>query len=156
VPFRYDVHALFFSDDAIALEAELHKAFADRRVNFVNERREFFFATPTEVRDIMLVKTGGMLEFTELPSAPEYFQSRSRWPAEARGGRHLSAQGRLTSPSQDRGDPKPPEANEATYEQLPVDGAGSAARTCPNAACANFGLPVGERQCPLCFHYAQA
>ena len=46
VPFRYDTHALFFSDDALTLEAELHQAFADRRVNFVNERREFFFATP--------------------------------------------------------------------------------------------------------------
>ena len=44
VPFLYDTHALFFSDDAITLETELHKAFADRRVNLVNHRREFFFA----------------------------------------------------------------------------------------------------------------
>lgn len=80
VPFRYDVHALFFSDDAIALEGELHKAFADRRVNFVNERREFFFATPAEVRDLLAKKVGGLLEFTEAPEASEYFQSRGRWP----------------------------------------------------------------------------
>lgn len=80
VPFRYDVHALFFSDDAIALESELHKAFAHRRVNFVNERREFFFATPVEVRAILEQKVGGLLEFTEQPEALEYFQSRSRWP----------------------------------------------------------------------------
>lgn len=80
VPFRYDVHVLHFSDDAISLENELHRAFADRRVNFVNERREFFFATPAEVREILIQKAGGILEFNESPAAEEYFQSRSRWP----------------------------------------------------------------------------
>lgn len=85
VPFRYDTHALFFSDDAIRLEGELHKAFADRRVNFVNERREFFFATPAEVRAFLLEKVGGLLEFTENVEALEYFQSRGRWPEAAEG-----------------------------------------------------------------------
>ncbi|WP_215910204.1 DUF4041 domain-containing protein [Streptacidiphilus fuscans] len=80
VPFRYDVHALFFSEDAVTLESELHRSFADRRVNFVNERREFFFATPSEVRAHLADRVGGLLEFTEEPAAPEYFQSRSRWP----------------------------------------------------------------------------
>jgi hypothetical protein len=80
VPFRYDTHALFFSDDAVTLENELHKTFANRRVNFVNERREFFFATPAEVRDVLLEKVGGLLEFSETAEAPEYYQSRSRWP----------------------------------------------------------------------------
>lgn len=80
VPFLYDTHALFFSDDAITLENELHKAFALRRVNFVNERREFFFATPSEVRELLLHKVGGLLEFNETPEAPEYYQSRGRWP----------------------------------------------------------------------------
>lgn len=80
VPFLYDTHALFFSDDAVTLENELHKAFAHRRVNFVNERREFFFATPTEVRNVLMQKVGGLLEYNETPEAPEYFQSRSRWP----------------------------------------------------------------------------
>jgi hypothetical protein len=80
VPFRFDTHTLFFSDDAISLEGELHKAFADRRVNFVNERREFFFATPTEVRASLLEKVGGLLEFSEDAEAVEYNQSRGRWP----------------------------------------------------------------------------
>jgi Domain of unknown function (DUF4041)/T5orf172 domain len=80
VPFPYDVHALFFSDDAIALENELHKAFADRRVNFINQRREFFFATPSEVRRVLQEKTGGLLTFAEQPEATQYFQSRGRWP----------------------------------------------------------------------------
>jgi hypothetical protein len=80
VPFPYDVHTLYFSSDAIALENELHKAFAHRRVNFINERREFFFATPVEVRKILQEKTGGLLEFNEQPEAIQYFQSKSRWP----------------------------------------------------------------------------
>ena len=80
VPFLYDTHALFFSDDAVTLENELHKAFAHRRVNHVNERREFFFATPAEVRALLVEKVGGLLEFTEAPEAPEYFQSRGLWP----------------------------------------------------------------------------
>lgn len=81
VPFLFDTHALFFSEDAVTLENELHKAFADRRVNHVNTRREFFFATPTEVRQILVQKVGGLLEFNETPEAPEYFQSRNLWPA---------------------------------------------------------------------------
>lgn len=79
VPFLYDTHALFFADDAVRLENELHKAFAHRRVNFVNARREFFFATPAEVRDVLMQKVGDLLEFTEEPEAAEYYQSRGRW-----------------------------------------------------------------------------
>ena len=30
VPFKFDVHAMIFSDDAPALEAALHRAFEDR------------------------------------------------------------------------------------------------------------------------------
>ncbi|MGH3380795.1 MAG: DUF4041 domain-containing protein [Actinoallomurus sp.] len=84
VPFRYDVHAMFFSDDAITLENELHKTFASRRVNFVNERREFFFATPAEIRTVLLEKDGGLLDFRESPEAPEYFQSVDLWPGDLR------------------------------------------------------------------------
>lgn len=84
VPFRYDMHAIHFSEDAVALEHELHKTFADRRVNLINERREFFFATPAEVREVLLEKTGGLLEYTETPEAPEYFQSVKHWPGQTR------------------------------------------------------------------------
>lgn len=79
VPFKYDVHVIHFSEDAVALENQLHKAFGERRVNFVNERREFFFATPSEVRDVLLAKTGELLEYSENPEAPEYFQSVGNW-----------------------------------------------------------------------------
>lgn len=77
VPFRYDVHALFFDDDAAGIEEELHRRLANRRVNQVNQRREFFYATPTEVREHLQTLTGQLLEFNELAEAVEYRQSRA-------------------------------------------------------------------------------
>ena len=80
VPFRFDVHALFFSEDAVTLENELHKHFQNRSVNAVNQRKEFFFATPSEVRDVLMEKVGNLLEFSETAEALEYFQSSKYWP----------------------------------------------------------------------------
>ncbi|EGT4699444.1 GIY-YIG nuclease family protein, partial [Clostridioides difficile] len=42
VPFKYDIHATIFSEDAPKLESALHKAFDNKRVNKVNNRKEFF------------------------------------------------------------------------------------------------------------------
>ena len=81
VPFPFDVHAMFFSEDAVTLETELHHAFAELRVNRVNQRREFFFATPSDVHRVLLEKIGNLLEFTEKPEATQYLQSRRYWPS---------------------------------------------------------------------------
>src|SRR4051794_22389241 len=75
VPFKFDVHALFFSDDAVGIEAAMHARLADRRVNRVNLRREFFYATPAEARGHLLELAGNLLQFEELPEAVEYHQS---------------------------------------------------------------------------------
>ena len=72
VPFKFDVHALFFSDDAVSVETELHHRFADKRVNRINARREFFYATPAEVREALKDIAGNLLEFTEEPEAEQY------------------------------------------------------------------------------------
>lgn len=80
VPFRFDVHALFFSEDAVTLESQLHQHFADRAVNRANPRKEFFFATPAEVRDVLQEKVGNLLEFSEHADATEYLQSVGVWP----------------------------------------------------------------------------
>ncbi|WP_202806473.1 DUF4041 domain-containing protein [Kribbella catacumbae] len=85
VPFNFDVHAIHFSNDAVGVEAEMHRRLADRRVNRVNLRREFFYATPTEVRDLLAAVAGDLLEFTEAAEAFEYHQSING-PAEADGG----------------------------------------------------------------------
>jgi hypothetical protein len=78
VPFRFDVHGFVFSDDAVGLEADLHDAFDHCRVNAVNARREFFRATPLEVRDVLmqLDKAKNIsFKYTEVPEALEYRQS---------------------------------------------------------------------------------
>lgn len=77
VPFGFDVHALFFSEDAVGIEAEMHRRFEERRVNQVNLRREFFYATPVEALAQLRDLTGEVLEFTEMPEALEYRQSRA-------------------------------------------------------------------------------
>lgn len=85
VPFRFDVHALYFSEDAVTLENELHQHFSNGRLNWANTRREFFFATPAEVRAVLAEKVGNLLEFTELAESTEYLQSVHYW---ADGIRH--------------------------------------------------------------------
>ncbi|WP_167350009.1 GIY-YIG nuclease family protein, partial [Pseudoclavibacter helvolus] len=77
VPFMFDVHALFFSEDAVDVEAELHRRFADRRVNRINNRREFFYATPAEVREELVKIQGDLLEFVEVPEAEQFRASQA-------------------------------------------------------------------------------
>lgn len=91
VPFRFDVHALFFSEDAVSLESSLHAHFRDRRVNWANDRREFFFASPAEVRTVLAEQTGNLLEFVEQPESLEYFQSVPYWPSHAKSDRDNAA-----------------------------------------------------------------
>jgi len=83
VPFRFDVHALFFSEDAVGVETALHHRFARYRVNFVNAHREFFFVTPTEVRSALVDLQGSVLHFDEVPEALEWHQSQSILRAQA-------------------------------------------------------------------------
>jgi hypothetical protein len=78
VPFKFDVHALFFSDDAVGIESKMHALLAAKRVNRVNLRREFFYATPQEVRAHLVELTGDLLHFEELPEALEYHQSQNQ------------------------------------------------------------------------------
>ena len=91
VPFGFDVHALFFSDDAVTLEADLHRRFASRRVNRINTRREFFYATPAEVRDALSQIAGNLLEFTDEPEAEQYRLSLQMAAEEKAGGTETPA-----------------------------------------------------------------
>lgn len=75
VPFRFDVHALFFSNDAVGIEAEMHRRLANVRVNRVNLRREFFYATPLEALAHLRDLAGEVLEFHEIAEAVEFRQS---------------------------------------------------------------------------------
>ncbi len=72
VPFRFDVHALFFADDAVEIEAKLHKRFEDARINKVNLRREYFRVTPDEVLKALEEESVEVLEYVVEPQAAEY------------------------------------------------------------------------------------
>lgn len=72
VPFAFDVHALMFCDDAPKLEASLHRAFEDRKLNMVNQRREFFHVSIEEIEMVILKNYDKTVEFTEVPDAEQY------------------------------------------------------------------------------------
>lgn len=72
VPFRFDVHAMIFSDDAPALEAALHRAFEDKKVNMVNHRREFFHVTLDEIKEVIKANFDKTVEFVDVPDAEQY------------------------------------------------------------------------------------
>jgi T5orf172 domain. len=76
VPFRFDIHAMIFSDDAPALEAALHRAFDNKKVNMVNTRREFFHVTLEEIEEVVRKNFDKTVEFTKIPSAEQYRESQ--------------------------------------------------------------------------------
>lgn len=75
VPFNFDVHAMIFSNDAPKLEAALHNAFADRKLNFVNQRREFFNVSLDEIKQVIKDNYDKSVEFVELAPAEQYRES---------------------------------------------------------------------------------
>lgn len=75
VPFRFDVHCIIFSEDAVGLESALHREFAGKRVNLVNTHREFFLVSPSDVRQALLRQDASLLTFVETPEALEFHQS---------------------------------------------------------------------------------
>lgn len=75
VPFKFDVHATIFSEDAPALENALHKAFESRRVNKVNSRKEFFHVTLDEIKQEVEKNFNKTVEYTKYAEAMEYRQS---------------------------------------------------------------------------------
>lgn len=75
VPFRFDVHATIFSEDAPSLENALHKAFEDRRINKVNPRKEFFNVSLEEIKEVVENNFSSTVEYTKYAEAVEYRQS---------------------------------------------------------------------------------
>jgi len=77
VPFKFDVHAMIFSDDAPKLENTLHKTFHQHRVNMVNERKEFFNISLEDIRKVVEDNHDKTVEFTMTALADEYRESKS-------------------------------------------------------------------------------
>ncbi len=78
VPFNFDVHALFFSNDAVGIETAMHTRLAPQRCNLINLRREFFHATPAVAKGHLAELAGELLSFQDLAEAMEYRQTLDR------------------------------------------------------------------------------
>ncbi|MDD5772766.1 MAG: DUF4041 domain-containing protein [bacterium] len=74
VPFEFDVHAMIFSEDAPALENQLHKHFATMQMNKVNYRKEFFKVDISHIRE-EVEKLGLTVKWTMKAIANEYHES---------------------------------------------------------------------------------
>jgi hypothetical protein len=73
VPFKFDIHAIIFSADAVSLERQLHQELEGQRVNRVNARKEFFRATPATVKELLArLSPDGILTYKEEAEAPEW------------------------------------------------------------------------------------
>lgn len=71
VPFRFDVHAIIYCDDAPTLENQLHRKFNHLRLNQINNRKEFFRVSLNEIAKAVR-EFHGEIEFTLLAEAVEY------------------------------------------------------------------------------------
>lgn len=71
VPFYFDVHAMIFSEDAPALEAKIQNIFNSKRVNLINNRKEFFRVPLEEIKERVL-EFEPNVEFTKDVEAREY------------------------------------------------------------------------------------
>lgn len=72
VPFKFDVHAMIFTDDAPALENALHHAFENKKLNMVNQRKEFFNVTLDEIKEVVKKNFDKTVEFVDIPDAEQY------------------------------------------------------------------------------------
>lgn len=74
VPFSFDVHALIYSDDAPALENNLHRFFQDYQVNKVNTKKEFF-RLPIHIIKEKVDEAGIEVHWTMKAAALEYHET---------------------------------------------------------------------------------
>ncbi len=72
VPFDFDVHAMIFSEDAPSLEGALHAHFADRAINRINPRKEFFRVGLEEIEEVVRTHHSKVVEFTKIARAEDY------------------------------------------------------------------------------------
>ena len=75
VPFKFDVHAMIFSDDAFALENSLHQIFDNKRVNKVNKHKEFFTVTIDEIEKAVKENFNETVIFNKTIKNEEYLLS---------------------------------------------------------------------------------
>ncbi len=68
---------MIFSEEAFALETELHNQLANYKVNKVNGRKEYFKVSFEEIRNILVTHKELTVELNEMPEAFEYRQTKA-------------------------------------------------------------------------------
>ena len=98
VPFGFDVHAMFSSENAPALEAALHRELHGTRVNRVNTRKEFFRA---ELSSIITAveRHHGRIDYEADAEALEYLETQAI--EEAQQSKSFSVPASTTRPATD-------------------------------------------------------
>jgi hypothetical protein len=76
VPFPFDVHAITYSDNAPELENKLHKHFETKRLNLVNNRKEFFSLNLEEIEEFARNERIE-IKLTKLAEAKDFRQSQA-------------------------------------------------------------------------------
>ncbi|MCX8487307.1 MAG: GIY-YIG nuclease family protein [Crocinitomicaceae bacterium] len=76
VPFHFDIHAMIYSENAPALENELHKAFVDKKINMMNNRKEFFRISLEDI-ELKMVEMNMTVDFIKTPEAMQYRESQN-------------------------------------------------------------------------------
>lgn len=76
VPFEFDVHAMIYSENAPDLEHKLHAEFAERRVNLVNPRKEFFYVSLEDL-ECWAKRENFDLRLTKLAEAKAFRESQA-------------------------------------------------------------------------------
>lgn len=76
VPFGFDTHAMIYSEDAPALEKELHKIFDSKRVNLANSRKEYFNVSLEEIKDKVL-SIDESVDFISTAESREYRETKN-------------------------------------------------------------------------------
>ncbi|MGL5950637.1 MAG: GIY-YIG nuclease family protein [Cetobacterium sp.] len=71
VPFPFDIHAMIYSEDAPTLETKLHRAFNDKRVNLINQKREFFNVSLDEIKSF-IEENHGEFKLTKVAEASQF------------------------------------------------------------------------------------
>jgi len=76
VPYRFDVHAMIYSEDAPVLENHLHGLLEKRSVNRINSRKEFFNVSLEEIEKVVH-KYNVDARFVRVPPAEEFRKTQA-------------------------------------------------------------------------------
>jgi len=76
VPFEFDIHAIIHSENAPDLEYNLQKEFEDKRINMINNRKEFYRVSIEDVERVAKSYKAD-IELTKIAEARQYRESEA-------------------------------------------------------------------------------